>query len=102
MRQMLRDLYFGKSRSAKLFRYTLLAFDIASILFFIVSSLLPDATWIYWVDFFIALIIIADVGSRLWISERPMSTAFEFSTIIDVVVIFTLLLPALVEERCMA
>ena len=98
MRQMLRDAYFGKSRSAKLFRYALLTFDIASILFFVVSSLLPDATWIYWIDFLIALVIMADVGARLLASERPISTAFDYSTIIDVIVILTLLLPTLIES----
>lgn len=98
MRQKLRDLYFGKARRAKLFRYALMGFDITSILFFIVSSLLDDATWIYVVDFLIALVIIADVAARIWIAERPMRTALEFSNLIDYIVILTLLLPALLES----
>ena len=98
MRQTLRDLYFGKSRTAKLFRYALLTFDIVSILFFVVSSLLPDAVWIYVIDFLIAIVIIADVATRVWISERPLRTSFEFATLIDVLVIFTLLLPTIVDS----
>ncbi|MFY0613289.1 MAG: two pore domain potassium channel family protein [Hyphomicrobiaceae bacterium] len=98
MRQTLRNLYFGKDRSAKLFRYGLLAFDIVSILFFVVSSLMPDAAWIYRVDFLIALVIIADVATRIWIAERPLQTSLSFSVLLDVIVIFTLLLPTLVES----
>ena len=98
MRQTLRDLYFGKTRTAKLFRYALLAFDITSILFFVVTSLLPDANWIYWVDGLIAVVIIADVSTRVWISERPLRTSCEFATLIDILVIFTLLLPTIVES----
>lgn len=98
MRQTLRDLYFGKTRNAKLFRYTLMAFDIASILFFVVSSLMDDARWIYVVDFLIALVIIADVATRVWISERPLHTTLEFSTLVDILVIVSLLLPAFIEN----
>lgn len=98
MRQTLRDLYFGKSRTAKLFRYALLTFDIVSILFFVVSSLLPDAQWIYLIDFAIAIVLIADVATRVWISERPLRTSLEFATLIDVLVIFTLLLPTIVDS----
>ena len=55
MRQAIRDLYFGKTRSAKLFRYGLLLFDIATILFFIVSSLMSDSSLIYAIDVAIAI-----------------------------------------------
>lgn len=98
MRQTTRNLYFGRTRQAKLFRYALLAFDIASILFFIVSSLLDDASWIYAVDVLIAVVIAADVGARLWISEQPVRTALQFTTILDVIVILTLLLPWLISS----
>lgn len=98
MRQTLRDLYFGKTRQAKLFRYALLAFDIVSILFFIVSSLLPDATWIYVVDVLVAIVIMADVAARLWISEQPLKLAFQVTTILDFIVILTLLLPTLISS----
>ncbi len=98
MRQTLRNLYFGRARNAKLFRYTLLAFDIASILFFIVSSLMGDHWWIYVVDFAIAVVLIADLAARLWISDRPMQSAVEFTTLLDVIVILSLLLPTLVSS----
>jgi voltage-gated potassium channel len=97
MRQALRDLYFGKTRNAKLFRYCLMTFDIASILFFVVASLLPATLWIYPLDVVIALVILADVTARIWITERA-TASFHIANLIDVFVIFTLLLPHLVES----
>jgi len=93
MRQKLRDLYFGRTRQATLFRYTVLGFDIVSILFFIVSSLLPEANWIFIVDFVIAVFIAADLMARIWIAEQPVRAIFQFMTLVDAIVILTLVLP---------
>lgn len=98
MRQLLRDLYFGKTWKAKVFRYGLLAFDIASILFFVVTSLLPLSTWIYAIDVLIALVIIADVSVRIWISDQPRRILFQFTTLLDIIVVLTLLLPTVIES----
>lgn len=81
-----------------MFRYGILGFDIASILFFIVSSLLDDANWIYVVDFVIAVFIAADLTARIWISERPVRALFEVMTLIDIIVILTLILPWLIPS----
>lgn len=81
-----------------MFRYGILGFDITSILFFIVSSLLDDANWIYVVDFIIAIFISADLTARIWISERPVRALFEVMTLIDLVVILTLVLPWLIPS----
>jgi len=93
MRQKLRDLYFGRNRQATLFRYAVLGFDIASILFFIVSSLLPEANWIFIVDFIVATFIATDLFIRIWIAEQPVKTLFQFMTLLDLIVIMTLILP---------
>lgn len=98
MRQAIRDLYFGKSRTAKVFRYGLLVFDIATIIFFILSSLLDDTGLVYTIDVIIAIILIIDLSLRLWISERPRALALEFTTWLDIVVIISLLLAPFVSE----
>jgi voltage-gated potassium channel len=97
MRQALRDLYFGKTRNAKVFRYSLMTFDIASILFFVVSSLLPDPSWLYPMDVAIALVIMADVVTRIWITEGK-TASFHIANLVDIFVIVTLLLPNLIES----
>lgn len=98
MKQTLRDLYFGKSEIAKTFRYALLGFDIVSVIYFIFSSLLPESSWMYGIDVLIGLIILTDVAARIWISERSFATLFQFTTILDLLVALTLLVPALFED----
>ena len=53
-RQSVRALYHGTDRNARRFRYALLAFDIASVVFFVASSMARQQAWIYWVDAVIA------------------------------------------------
>jgi len=98
MKQAIRNLYFGKSRSAKLFRYGLLAFDVVTVAFFIYSTVADETPFIYLVDLIIAAILIADLGVRLWISERTVALAFDLSTLLDVFVILSLLLAPFVSE----
>jgi len=98
LRGTLEKYYLGRSRNARRFRFLLLAFDSASIIFFIGSSLIPPTLWIYVVDAFIALIILADFLARFWITDDKKSYFTRFSTWTDLIVIVTLLLPAFVES----
>ncbi|MGI9522891.1 MAG: potassium channel family protein [Hyphomicrobiaceae bacterium] len=81
-----------------MFRFVLLSFDVLTILFFVVSSMLRDQTWIYIVDAIIALVILADLLARFWISERKSGFLTEATTWADIVVICTLILPAFLES----
>lgn len=97
-KKRLDQLYHGRSNRARLFRYGLLAFDLASIGFFIISSTLDEAGWVYVVDFVIGLIILADFCIRLWLEKDRKYFLARFTTLADVIVIITLLLPAFVES----
>jgi voltage-gated potassium channel len=97
-RQSVRALYHGTDRRARIFRYALLAFDIASVIFFIASSMTREAAWIYWVDALIAVVIIADLAARFWIAKHPLSLLKQFTTWADLIVIVTLILPTLFES----
>ncbi len=98
MQETLRKLYHGTAPEARLFRFAILAFDIASVLFFIVSSLMRDHWLIYVVDALIAVVIVADVAARYWIAERKDRFLLEATTWADILVVITLLLPWLVES----
>ncbi len=91
-------LYHGRSKRARRFRFGLLAFDIASISFFIVSSTLSAAFWIYALDFLIGLFILADLCTRLWIEEDRKYFLTRFTTWADIIVMVTLFLPLLLES----
>ena len=96
LRGTLENYYQGRSRNARRFRFALLAFDVTSIIFFIVSSLSPPSIWIYALDAAIALVILADFLARLWISDDKKHFFTRFTNWADLVVIVTLLLPAFV------
>ncbi|MGD9828640.1 MAG: potassium channel family protein [Hyphomicrobiaceae bacterium] len=94
----LRKLYFGKTVQGRVFRFCLLAIDIAFILFFIFSSLVRGDKLIIIIDIFIAIVILADFIARLWLSENKPKFFGRMNTWIDIVVIVTLLLPAVIES----
>ncbi|HUS97802.1 MAG TPA: potassium channel family protein [Hyphomicrobiaceae bacterium] len=98
MREKLRKLYRGSSRSAKSFRFALLAFDIASIAFFILSSVMQTQPWIVAADIIIALLISLDLAARFWIEDRPARLFMQATTWADIIVILTLLAPTFVES----
>ena len=93
-KQNVHDLYFGRNRRSRIFRFALLVFDITSVIFFIATSMMRGTTLIYWLDAIIALIIIADLAARFWISKHPWRLLRDFTTWTDIIVIITLLLPA--------
>lgn len=98
MRERLRKLYRGSTQTARSFRFGILIFDIASIVFFVVSSLLPENRWLDAIDIIIALVILLDLAARLWIDEHPHRQLLEATTWADIVVVITLLLPTLIES----
>ena len=98
MRKTLQSLYTGNSHKARLFRYGILGFDIATILFFIVSSLMRDQLWIFIADAVIAVILSLDLAIRYWISERKTRFVTQMTTWLDVLVIITLIIPWLFES----
>jgi len=97
-RQSVRALYHGADTRARRFRFALLLFDIASVVFFIASSMTREEAWIYWVDAVIALVIIADLAARFWIAKHPLALFKQATTWTDLIVIVTLILPTLFES----
>jgi voltage-gated potassium channel len=98
MREKLRKLYRGSTTGARAFRFGILCFDIASVIFFIVSSLMEPQFWIYAVDALLALVIILDLTARWWIEDRRSRFLLDATTWADIIVVITLLLPTLVES----
>jgi len=98
LREKVTRLYFGKTKKAVFFRYGLMLFDIATILFFIVSTAVAHDDIFFVVDFAIAGVLIVDFAARFWIASRKWRFLSRPITIADIIVIGTLLLPALLEN----
>ena len=97
-RNRIRHLYYGDDAVSRNFRFGLLVFDLVTVLFFILSSTVEPSTLLYVVDYLIALALILDFVARSMIANRPWRFALRFSSIIDVIVIGSLLAPAFIDN----
>jgi voltage-gated potassium channel len=98
LRRKIRRLYFGTGKGPRTFRLSLLAFDLATIVFFVVSSMSDaQAAW-HWIDFPIAFLIALELGARVWIADRPWRYLTQFSSIADILVIISLVAPVFVDN----
>ena len=93
----LRSLYEGENPEAHQFRYALLVFDIATILFIVVSSFLPRSQALEWIDVVVGLVVLADFVSRLAISRTPWKDLVHPITLADAAAIVSFLAPIIGE-----
>lgn len=98
LRSTLHDLYHGWDDKARIFRFSMLTFDLVSVAFFLTTSVIRDAPWIYVVDAIIAGVIFCDLLARFYISNRPLSLFKQPVTWIDILVLISLILPAFFEN----
>jgi voltage-gated potassium channel len=98
LRARLKYLYEGHNVAARLFRYAMLAFDLATIAFFLLTSVIEEGRWIIAVDAVIAAVIFVDLVIRVYIDDRPLRYVLTPATAADILVIGSLLLPAFVDN----
>jgi voltage-gated potassium channel len=94
----LRQLYFGHSASARSFRYGLLAFDLITIGYFIVSAIVDPDRHHHELDYAIAVVLALDYSARLIASGARWRYVASFTSLADVVVIISLIIPAFLEN----
>jgi voltage-gated potassium channel len=92
LHRSLRLLYTGRSRKATWFRYCLIAFDAATIVYFILTAALQPTGSILALNTVFGLLILADFAARLWIAEDRAKMFWQIYTIADLVVVTSLLL----------
>jgi voltage-gated potassium channel len=83
---------------AQRFRYAWLGVDLLVIGFVVASSFFRGTAWTEILDPILGTIILLDVAARLWISRRPLRDLVHPLGIADVIVIVSLLAPALGEN----
>ena len=101
LKQTLHQLYTGRSRTATRFRYGLIAFDLGTIVFFVVTAPLTTAPTpeILAADFVIGAIILCDFLARLWIAPSKPRMLRQIYTVADVLVILSLFLAPLLAQN---
>ena len=93
-RSTLRVLYHSQSPGAQRFQATVLLVDLAVIAFFIATPLLRDDAWFLWIDYSIALLLLADLTARALASTDMLRWLRQLPVIIDIFILATLLAPA--------
>ncbi|SNS23973.1 ion channel [Antarctobacter heliothermus] len=93
MRNKIRELYVGESERAHRFRYALLAFDIVTILFVIVTSFTHHGSFVEAVDAVFGVVILAEFGARFWISTNRLRLMTRIVTLADLIAIVSFLAP---------
>jgi voltage-gated potassium channel len=93
----LRELYEGDTRRAHRFRYALLVFDAATVVFVIATSFVPLVSWIIACDVALGLCVSLDFAARLFISRAPLREFRHLSTWTDLVAVASFLAPVIVE-----
>lgn len=94
----LRRLYLGSGRSARVFRYVMLAFDVLVLGFFLITTFMGVEPWIVAVDLVLAGVLFTDFLARLLIAERPWRLLMQPVTWADLIVIVSMVLPTLTEN----
>ena len=95
----LRHLYTGRSRSSAVFRYTLIAFDAITIVYFILTVALPVTPVIAYLNLAIGVFIALDFVARFWISNQRWRMLVKIYTIADLIVLASLLLaPFIIDD----
>lgn len=92
LRATVKRLYTGTGRQAVWFRYGLIAFDAASILFFLLTASVEHGPVLTTISFATGLVILLDFLARLWIAPDRVFMLRQIYSIADVIVIFSLLL----------
>lgn len=99
LKKKVEHLYTGRSRRAAFFRYSLIVFDLFTIVFFVITMPLVPTTEIQIANFTIGCLILADFLIRLWIAPSKLQMLLQTYTIADILVIFSLLLAPLIGQK---
>ncbi len=98
LRRILLTLYHGDSAKSVAFRYGLIGFDVITIAFFIVSSMVPEERWILIVDLVIGFILLLEFSARAILARGGWRFFLSFGAVVDLIVIASLMAPALFEN----
>lgn len=91
--ETLRELYHGDSGTAHRYRYGLLAFDVLMIGFIVVSSFFHGVFAVEVMDAAFGVVVLVETAARISASPHRWRELLHIGTIIDLVVVASLLAP---------
>jgi voltage-gated potassium channel len=91
-------LYNGKGLTSERFRWGLLAFDILTLLYFIIASFYHHIDDFHSIEELIGIIYLVEFSARTYISKERLKDIFNPVGLADLIVIVSLLAPSLTEN----
>lgn len=95
LRHGVRELYEGTSRRAQGFRYGLLALDLVTVVYIVVTSFFEDPAAVRFIDPVLGIVFLADLLARLWVDRRPLLLLASPVGLAEAAAILSFLAPAL-------
>jgi voltage-gated potassium channel len=92
------DLYNGRGQRSTNFRWCLLAFDGVTILYFVVASFFHHTDEMHSLEVVIGILYLLEFAARVYVSKERNREAFGVLGLADLIVIVSLLVPALIEN----
>jgi voltage-gated potassium channel len=93
LRRTLVWLYEGVGKWPVTFRWLVLAFDVVTISYFLVSPFLGKPGQHYWLDYVIGSLIALDLAARFYIAPTKRRFFMRFMNIADAIVVVSMLAP---------
>ncbi|MCB1462705.1 MAG: potassium channel family protein [Nitratireductor sp.] len=94
----LTDLYYGSGKHTRLYHLALTALDIVVIVYFLATVRIEHISFYRIIDVAIFLVFTLELAVRFWIEKERKWFFFRPSTVADIVVLASLVVPLLVEN----
>lgn len=98
IKRRIHALYEGGGAISHYFRYTLLAVDIAIVVYIVASTFFPPALWIEIVDVLLGIYLLLDYSARFWIAKRKIKFLTHPLNITDLIALASFLSPLVGES----
>lgn len=98
LRQRIDNLYNGNSLGARVYRWSLLGFDVITISYFVIASFFHHIDDLHSVEEIIGVIYLLEYLARLSISRRRLHDILHPTGLADLIVIASLLAPTLAQN----
>lgn len=98
LHQRIDHLYNGSSRQARVFRWSLLGFDLVTIVYFVVASFLHHIDDLHILEEAIGIIYLLEYIARMYISRQRWRDLLHPTGLADLIVIASLLAPSLAQN----
>lgn len=92
------QLYNGSGKRSNIFRLGLLVIDVVCIIYFVASSFVHHTDDFHSIEVGIGVYYLIELIARLYISRNRFHEIFNPTGLADIIVIFSLLVPALTEN----